>query len=247
VTDSNKDISNDDALVDGVGYTEPPTAAIPKERPGPKGGRRDTNRRERVRSLLEAAEALFLKQGIESTTIDDITKAAGVAKGSFYRYFDGKEALVAHMFGPFSQSIGDILRACGDELEAAQRQEDLNAAYETMAGELGAIFLTQMNLVRLYLQEARAPATKARAPIKDLLHLVTQQCLDLTAKAHTHGILRPFPAALSSLAVMGAVERLLLAVVQEEEIGEPLEAPAALISLVLDGLKRREGETPLFP
>ncbi|MBT6488476.1 MAG: hypothetical protein HOK97_01830 [Deltaproteobacteria bacterium] len=32
---------------------QPPQATIPKERPGPKGGHRDLNRRERVRTLLE--------------------------------------------------------------------------------------------------------------------------------------------------------------------------------------------------
>ena len=36
---------------------------------------------------------LFLERGIETVTIDEITREAGVAKGSFYRYFDDKKQI----------------------------------------------------------------------------------------------------------------------------------------------------------
>lgn len=40
--------------------------------------------------LFLAAYDLFLKNGIEKTSIDDITKNARVAKGTFYLYFSDK-------------------------------------------------------------------------------------------------------------------------------------------------------------
>ena len=64
---------------------------VPETRPGQAGGKRDQNRRARTQGLCDAAEKLFLARGIESVSIDDITKEAGVAKGSFYRYFSGGE------------------------------------------------------------------------------------------------------------------------------------------------------------
>lgn len=42
------------------------------------------------KELLSAAYTLFLKKGIEKTSIDDIVKNAGVAKGTFYLYFNDK-------------------------------------------------------------------------------------------------------------------------------------------------------------
>ncbi|EKQ58153.1 MULTISPECIES: TetR/AcrR family transcriptional regulator [unclassified Clostridium] len=42
------------------------------------------------KELLSAAYNLFLKNGIEKTSIDDIAKNAGVAKGTFYLYFSDK-------------------------------------------------------------------------------------------------------------------------------------------------------------
>ena len=42
---------------------------------------------------------------------------------------------------------------------------------------------------------------------------------------------------LAAAPVVGAAERLLLAVLHEEDIGNPLEIPALLTSLILDGIK----------
>lgn len=41
-------------------------------------------------ALLDAAFDLFTKVGVNSTTIDEIVKKAGVAKGTFYLYFRDK-------------------------------------------------------------------------------------------------------------------------------------------------------------
>ncbi|WP_160687383.1 TetR/AcrR family transcriptional regulator [Clostridium sp. C2-6-12] len=42
------------------------------------------------KELFSSAFDLFLEQGIEKTSIDDIAKNAGVAKGTFYLYFSDK-------------------------------------------------------------------------------------------------------------------------------------------------------------
>jgi AcrR family transcriptional regulator len=44
--------------------------------------------------LIEAAKALFARQGVENTRINEITDEADVGFGSFYNHFDSKEAIV---------------------------------------------------------------------------------------------------------------------------------------------------------
>lgn len=44
----------------------------------------------RLEELMNAAEALFLEKGFEATTVSDIVKQAGVAKGTYYHYFSAK-------------------------------------------------------------------------------------------------------------------------------------------------------------
>ncbi|MDP1820974.1 MAG: helix-turn-helix domain-containing protein [Acidimicrobiales bacterium] len=48
---------------------------------------------ERKQQLLDRAAELFAERGYPETRVIDIVRAAGVAKGLFYWYFDNKEAL----------------------------------------------------------------------------------------------------------------------------------------------------------
>ena len=47
--------------------------------------------------IINAAWSLFYEQGYEDTTIDEIVEASGTSKGSFYHYFEGKDALMKNM------------------------------------------------------------------------------------------------------------------------------------------------------
>ncbi len=49
---------------------------------------------ERRNEILDAAETLFTTKGYNETTIIDILKAVGIAKGTFYYYFKSKEELL---------------------------------------------------------------------------------------------------------------------------------------------------------
>lgn len=47
--------------------------------------------------ILKAGHETLLKRGFNGTSVQDITQAAGVPKGSFYNHFDSKEALGAEV------------------------------------------------------------------------------------------------------------------------------------------------------
>ena len=212
-------------------------AKVPAERPGQPGGRRDTNRKERTKALSDAALALFLERGIEAVTIEDITTKAGVAKGSFYRYFDDKVALVESLFAPLAADVLATFDASIAKIRDAKNKEDAFASYEVIGEGLGRILLVHPDVVPLDLQENTAPTEGARGPSRKLSQLVADKAIEHTKLARDHGLLRPFPAEVSTLAVIGATERLLFAVLAGEQVGEPLEIPGALISLMLDGIR----------
>ena len=49
-------------------------------------------------SLIKAGRKCFVKYGMKKTTVDDLAKTAGVARGSFYQFFKSKEALFLELF-----------------------------------------------------------------------------------------------------------------------------------------------------
>lgn len=216
---------------------EQPPGRLPPERPGPPGGKRDRNRRMRIEQLCAAGLKLFLERGVDVVTIDDIAKEAGTAKGNFYRYFVDKEDLVTAILEPASTHLREAFDSCETALEAAHDDASLNAAYQAFAVRLIPLAFSHGDVVRLYLQNTRAPSSGARAPIRGLADEVRQRAVDLTEFAVDHGLLRIRDPRISALAVIGAVEQLSYSVLDGE-----LDAPASqiavtLISLVLSGIR----------
>lgn len=48
-------------------------------------------------TLVERSMQLFVEKGFEETTIADITKAADLGTGTFYNYFESKEAIIQYV------------------------------------------------------------------------------------------------------------------------------------------------------
>ena len=59
--------------------------------------RRERKKEETKDRIFKAAVKLFRDKGFESTTIDDITERADVAKGTFFNYFHRKEAVLGYL------------------------------------------------------------------------------------------------------------------------------------------------------
>jgi AcrR family transcriptional regulator len=73
-------------------------------------GRREAHKRATRRVLREAARRLFEEQGYEATTIQEIARAANVTERTFYRYFEGKEGLVADDALAWIEVLHDAIR-----------------------------------------------------------------------------------------------------------------------------------------
>ncbi|HEY2551378.1 MAG TPA: helix-turn-helix domain-containing protein [Streptosporangiaceae bacterium] len=87
------------------------------------GGRREANKRATRSALLDAAQQQFAERGYAATTVRDIASAAGVTERTFYRYFDGKEGLIADTHLAWLDVLRDAILArpaSEDPLSAVQ-------------------------------------------------------------------------------------------------------------------------------
>ena len=60
-------------------------------------GIRDKKASQTKNKIIEAAKELIKEKGLSNVSVDDITKQAGVAKGSFYVYFKKKEDIIGEI------------------------------------------------------------------------------------------------------------------------------------------------------
>jgi AcrR family transcriptional regulator len=71
------------------------TTAVARHLPLPRTNRRERHRAEIRDRLFHAALRLFAERGYLETTVEDITNAADVGKGTFFNYFPTKEHVLA--------------------------------------------------------------------------------------------------------------------------------------------------------
>lgn len=76
----------------------------------PELSRRERNKASVRARLVTAALKLATRQGFEATTVSEITKLAGVAKGTFFNYFATKEALVIEHYEALFSQVEGIIR-----------------------------------------------------------------------------------------------------------------------------------------
>jgi AcrR family transcriptional regulator len=78
-----------------------------------------------LRKILDAARREFADHGFAESSIVGITQRAGVALGTFYTYFDSKEAvfqaLVWDMSSQVREQVGPVLGKASDAFDAERR------------------------------------------------------------------------------------------------------------------------------
>jgi AcrR family transcriptional regulator len=60
-------------------------------------------------TLLRKGESLFAQKGVQKVTVEELCDAAGIAKGSFYAFFDNKEMLFMDIINAQHASVDQIL------------------------------------------------------------------------------------------------------------------------------------------
>ena len=76
--------------------------------------------------IISAAWKLFYEQGYEDTTVEDIVFESETSKGSFYHYFDGKDALLGTLAYVFDEKYEQLLETMDPALNAMEKLIYLN-------------------------------------------------------------------------------------------------------------------------
>ncbi|MBQ7485366.1 MAG: TetR/AcrR family transcriptional regulator [Oscillospiraceae bacterium] len=100
--------------------------------------------------IVSAAWKLFYEQGYEDTTVEDIVAASETSKGSFYHYFEGKDALLGALSVLFDEEYESLRQRLTPEMDAVEQLVFLNRALFTMIDNtvspelLGRLFSSQL-------------------------------------------------------------------------------------------------------
>lgn len=76
--------------------------------------------------IVSAAWELFYQQGYEDTTVEEIVEVSGTSRGSFYHYFDGKDALLTSLSYLFDEKYDELMETMDPSLSPVEKLTVMN-------------------------------------------------------------------------------------------------------------------------
>ncbi|NLT06531.1 MAG: TetR/AcrR family transcriptional regulator [Solirubrobacterales bacterium] len=187
----------------------------------------DQRREATTRALLDAARALFARDGYATTSLDAVVARAGVTKGALYHHFDGKRELFEAVFAAELERLtGELVAAFG---RAADPWEGLRAACRSFLDATTEPALRQIVLVDSFGALGFAAVREAEAPLLGAL----REALRLSMDAGR--LPRRAPEPLAALLFGGLCEAALTTARADDERATH-RAVAAELDRLLDAL-----------
>lgn len=94
----------------------------------------EKQRERKKQQMLEECFELFVKQGLENTSMNDLTKYCKTYKAAFYNYFKSKDEIVFECAKMYMQKLDDILLGQLTYSETSVKQT-LEHGFELLVGE----------------------------------------------------------------------------------------------------------------
>lgn len=129
--------------------------------------RRERKKQETRQRLMEAALRLFREHGYDAATVEQIAEAADVAKGTFFNYFETKEAILPALF---EWRLQELAAALSPEHGAPDSPvARIKLALRLMASDPLADRALAEQLFAAMAQQRQVPEAAPAQPLIDLL------------------------------------------------------------------------------
>ncbi|MCI1931222.1 MAG: TetR/AcrR family transcriptional regulator [Clostridia bacterium] len=76
--------------------------------------------------IVSAAWELFYEQGYDDTTVEEIIEKSHTSKGSFYHYFEGKDALLSSLSYLFDEKYQELMETMDDTMNSFEKLMYIN-------------------------------------------------------------------------------------------------------------------------
>jgi AcrR family transcriptional regulator len=71
-------------------------------------------------AIFDAAIETFAAKGFDDTTVEDVSRAAGVSRATFFRYFSSKDDLLAQNVMDYGTALTEAIKACPPSFSSFQ-------------------------------------------------------------------------------------------------------------------------------
>ncbi|MDQ0059172.1 TetR/AcrR family transcriptional regulator [Paenibacillus harenae] len=100
---------------------------------------REARKQETKKQIIYHAVALFKQKGYENVTVEEITKSCGIAKGTFFNYFEKKEHILLHVADSYTGLMSGIVQK--------QQEGELKSRLLGIFGAVLAIYVKHADIM----------------------------------------------------------------------------------------------------
>jgi AcrR family transcriptional regulator len=186
--------------------------------------------------LLHSAIKLMSEKGYHRTTVADIVKAANVAQGTFYIYFDSKKALFLKLMDGFYELLSKGIMSVDLEIDENITQEEFAMLIRSAIKNVLIVYRDNAVLARIFLREAMG----LEPDFAELWDSITERLATtgelIMEQAIQKGILPPQNSKIVAHSVVGMIERVAYFWLFQESSLELEEVVEALTRFELFGV-----------
>ena len=125
--------------------------------------------------IISAAWKVFYEQGDEDTTVEDIVFESETSKGSFYHYFDGKDALLGTLAYVFDEKYEELTQTMDPVMTAMEKLIYLNhELFAMIDGGISMDLLARLLATQLLAKGEKHLLDRNRTYFKLLRQIISQ-------------------------------------------------------------------------
>lgn len=186
-----------------------------------KGDRPRTymSRSERRAMIVRTAKDIFARKGFHRTSIEDICTACGIAHGTLYLHFQGKDEIFRHVLIHVMDAIQEMIRPLSsDSPEKDNIGDDVfNFIYQKNLRILRAIEKNR-NLLRIVFRDAPGHSREVEMMLSQMFKVTIGQIETEQAVLRDMGLIRDVDPRISAQLAVGTMMMVCLNYMLKQEV-----------------------------
>ncbi len=159
-------------------------------------------RESRRAAVMHVARKIFADKGYHATSIDDLIAEAGIARGTFYLYFESKRAIFDELLDELVATLQATVHRIDVGPGAAPPVEQMNATVDRVLGTL----VEQRAIARILLREAVGLDAHFDRKLADFYGRIERMIVGAVRTGQTMGLVRECDATVVARCILGAVK-----------------------------------------
>ncbi|QDG51563.1 TetR/AcrR family transcriptional regulator [Persicimonas caeni] len=172
-----------------------------------KLSKREQRREDRRDEIKQAAIKVFSEHGYHAAKVSQIVKEVGVAQGTFYLYFEGKEQIFGEILEDFLELVVSTIAAW--EPSDLDTREALGSDLKRVGLLLTDVLMENREMTGIFFRESQAVNQELQTLIREFYETLLAMLTSFNRILHERGLIAKMNFRVLSSMTIGMVERVI--------------------------------------